>query len=314
MNKAEKCCSFSNIGILLFLINTLKPSLLNILDKYQLNSYKLTNNNEIIEKNENIQTLETLAEKKKPKNSLKIIKSQVNSRNKHTYYLCDNNKIILVKGIKIWEKYGIKNTSNYSKKLFEELTKININNSFFDSEENKSSLINMFKRKIKQINLNKDLIGSSTFTSVYFNEALDKMISVSVGNILYSILKENENSHQKYDLVYLSSGQYHDINVPFQLSPLNQDYNYIRIQYHNLNLNDIILLVDNKQTAINELNRLNSNNFNFKINKTKKNNNFNVINEDYINDIIIEYKIISQSNEEDKELSSTSITTFSSSK
>ena len=167
-----------------------------------------------------------------------------------------NNKIIFVEGIKAWEKYGaLKN--NYSNILFEEMMKINISDNLFSSqEESNKILVNTLKLKIKKINENQNSIGSAVFCGLFFNREYNKMISVSVGNILYSILREN--SRQEYEIIYISTGQYHDINIPYQLSSLNQDYNNLEIKYHNVNSNDIILISDNKRIMLSFVNNINT--------------------------------------------------------
>ena len=164
-----------------------------------------------------------------------------------------DNKIILVIPIKSWEKYGLK-LNAHSLSLYEQLMNI----SFQDFSLNKKD-IKIIKTKIKKIKE----YGSSMFCSLFFNKQLNKMINVSVGNILYSILRENKS--QKYEIIYISTEQYHDINIPFQISPLNHDYNNINLQWHDICLNDIIIISNNKKTIFdfNEYinNKNNCNNF-----------------------------------------------------
>lgn len=163
-----------------------------------------------------------------------------------------NNKIILVIPIKSWEKYGLK-LNAHSLSLYEQLMNI----SFQDFSLNKKD-IKIIKTKIKKIKE----YGSSMFCSLFFNKELNKMINVSVGNILYSILRENKS--QKYEIIYISTEQYHDINIPFQISPLNHDYNNINFQWHDICLNDIIIISNNKKTIFdfNEYINNNKNNYN----------------------------------------------------
>ena len=115
------------------------------------------------------------------------------------------------------------------------------------------------------------------------------MISVSIGNILYSILREDNS--RKYEIIYISKEQYHDINIPYQVSKLNQDYNCINVQYHNINVNDIII-VSNSQKAIFSykefINIKNEHNVNF-FDLLKKN-------EQRRNVYLSEYKIIEEQN------------------
>ena len=164
-----------------------------------------------------------------------------------------NNKIILVIPIKSWEKYGLK-LNAHSLSLYEQLMNI----SFQDFSLNKKD-IKIIKTKIKKIKE----YGSSMFCSLFFNKELNKMINVSVGNILYSILRENKS--QKYEIIYISTEQYHDINIPFQISPLNHDYNNINLQWHDIMINDIIIISNNKKTIFD---------FNEYINNKNNYNNF----------------------------------------
>jgi hypothetical protein len=164
-----------------------------------------------------------------------------------------NDKIILVIPIKSWEKYGLK-LNAHSLSIYEQLMNI----SFQDFSLNKKDII-MIKTKIKKIKE----YGSSMFCSLFFNKELNKMINVSVGNILYSILRENK-SH-KYEIIYISTEQYHDINIPFQISPLNHDYNNINLQWHDIMINDIIIISNNKKTIFD---------FNEYINNKNNYNNF----------------------------------------
>ena len=195
------------------------------------------------------------------------------------------NKIIYVEPIICWKKYGLK-TNAHSLVLFNELMNIQINNAYFIyNEKNTKFIFNMIKSKIKKIKE----IGSSTFLSLYFNKELNRMISVSIGNILYSILREDNS--RKYEIIYISKEQYHDINIPYQVSKLNQDYNCINVQYHNINVNDIII-VSNSQKAIFSykefINIKNEHNVNF-FDLLKKN-------EQRRNVYLSEYKIIEEQN------------------
>jgi hypothetical protein len=158
--------------------------------------------------------------------------------------------------------------------------KINISDNLFSSqEESNKILVNTLKLKIKKINENQNSIGSAVFCGLFFNREYNKMISVSVGNILYSILREN--SRQEYEIIYISTGQYHDINIPYQLSSLNQDYNNLEIKYHNVNSNDIILISDNKRIMLSFVNNIN----------TRKNNLYNL--DEISNDnFLASYKIM----------------------
>ena len=170
--------------------------------------------------------------------------------------ICLKNNIFFVEGLKAWEKYGV-SKNNYSCILFDEIIKININDNFFIDEEKSSNILyNILKTKIKKIGKNGNNIGSAFLCGLFFNRELDAMISVSVGNILYSILRET--SRQKYEIIYTSTEKYHDINTPYQLSPFNQDYNYLEIKYHHININDIILITNNKQNIIQFLDKINS--------------------------------------------------------
>ena len=194
-----------------------------------------------------------------------------------------NNKIILVIPIKSWEKYGLK-LNAHSLSLYEQLMNI----SFQDFSLNKKD-IKIIKTKIKKIKE----YGSSMFCSLFFNKELNKMINVSVGNILYSILRENKS--QKYEIIYISTEQYHDINIPYQLSSLNQDYNNLEVKYHNININDIIIIGNNKRIILSFIDKI----------IAKRDNLYNL--EDINNDnYLAKYKIMNgQINYNDISISST---------
>ena len=125
----------------------------------------------------------------------------------------------------------------------------------------------MVKSRIKKIKEN----GSSMFCALFFNKELNKMISVSVGNILYSILRENKS--RKYEIIYISTEQYHEINIPFQISSLNQDYNNLNIQCHNININDIIIISNKNKSNLIFIKNEEKNSNNFFDGKNKDNGN-----------------------------------------
>ena len=258
--------------------------------EYSKNNRSNNLKNELFDNNINIKRANTLNINKKPERLLKQI-SFVSKNNKENllYNNALNNKIIFVEGIKAWEKYGVLK-NNYSNILFDEMMKININDNLFSSqEESNKILVNILKLKIKKINEKENSIGSAVFCGLYFNKELNKMISVSVGNILYSILREN--SRHEYEIIYFSTGQYHDINIPYQLSSLNQDYNHLDIKYHNVNINDIIIISDNKQIMLSFINKINTkkdnlykldemNNDNYLANYKIMNGKINLVNKD----------------------------------
>ena len=288
-------------GLIFFLLNRPKKSLINMM-VFEKNN--IINNKDITEttgdkllKNEypNIFNVKNvLNEVKKSERFLKQI-TFISKNNKENvlYNTSLNEKIIFVEGIKAWEKYGcLKN--NYSYILFDEIMKININeNLFYFQEESNKILINIFKKRIKKINEYSNNMGSAVFCGLFFNKELNKMISVSVGNILYSILREN--SRQKYEIIYISTGQYHDINIPYQLSSLNQDYNSLEVKYHNISINDIIIIGNNKRIILSFIDKIN----------TKRDNLYHL--EDINNDnYLAKYKIMDgQINYNDISISST---------
>ena len=145
------------------------------------------------------------------------------------------------------------------------MAKLEINEIFFSFKESLNKiLLDKIKSKIKKIGEDKNNLGSAIFCSLFFNKEFDKMISISVGNILYSILRET--SRQKYEIIYISTGQYHDINIPYQLSSFNDDYKYLVISYHNININDVIIIGNNKSNILSYINEINS----------KKENSYNI--------------------------------------
>ena len=221
----------NNLMTIIFLIKTPKTSLINLLKNRTIyNDKPKTEERKII-------LINYLSNKYPPLNTNEIIE----------------NKLIFVEPIKSWEKYGIKKNA-HSLALFHELMNISINNNYFSyNEKTNKFILNMIKSRIKKIKE----IGGSTFCSLFFNKELNKMISVSVGNILYSILRENKS--RKYEIIYISTEQYHDINIPYQISSLNNDYNNMIIQFHNININDIIIISNKKEISLEYNNYINLN-------------------------------------------------------
>ena len=173
---------------------------------------------------------------------------------------------------------------------------ISINNNYFSyNDKTNKFILNMIKSRIKKIKE----IGGSTFCSLFFNKELNKMISVSVGNILYSILRENKS--RKYEIIYISTEQYHDINIPYQISSLNNDYNNMIIQYHNININDIIIISNKKEIILEYNNYINLN----KDINNKKND------EKLRNVYLYKYKIINKT--KDSEINNDNMSSFSTS-
>ena len=261
MKKPNIHYMLNNPGFILFLINTPKSSLINmmkLISKIIKNEeYQKNYNNSPIKLLENKEFLDSIINKDSEN---KIIKQMTflykEEKENLLHNTCLDDKIIIVEGLKVCEKYGaIKN--NYSCHLFDEIMKININDKFFSFQKKANQiLVDELKFKFKKI-CNNHYIGSAIFCGLFFNKEFNKMISVSVGNILYSILREN--SKEKYEIIYISTGQYHDINVPYQLSSFNQDYNYLDIRHHNIKVNDIFIISNNKQTLLNYIDKINSN-------------------------------------------------------
>ena len=250
-------------GIIL-LIKTSKKSLINII------------------KTRNIYNEEKIEQKQKMnirKISLIDFIHQIKTENL-LYNEIIENKIIFVEPINSWKNYGLKSNA-HSISLYKTLMNISINDFSF-TEKTTNSLVNRIKNKIKKIKGT----GSSTFCALFFDKELNKMISVFVGNILYSILRENYS--RKYEIIYISTEQYHDINIPFQISSLNQDYNNLSFQFHNININDIIIISNNKKMIIDSyeyINNGNQNNCNY-FSEMEKNKNV----------YLAEYKIINERN------------------
>jgi hypothetical protein len=221
----------NNLMTIIFLIKTPKTSLINLLKNRTIyNDKPKTEERKII-------LINYINNEYPPLNTNEIIE----------------NKLIFVEPIKSWEKYGIKKNA-HSLALFHELMNISINNNYFSyNDKTNKFILNMIKSRIKKIKE----IGGSTFCSLFFNKELNKMIAVSVGNILYSILRENKS--RKHEIIYISTEQYHDINIPYQISSLNNDYNNMIIQYHNININDIIIISNKKEIILEYNNYINLN-------------------------------------------------------
>jgi hypothetical protein len=278
MENKNEHFSLNNIIIIIFLIKTPKKTLTNIIKRLALNKIiKASKYEEILDSEEK--------EKERKLIQIKFI-NKFNNEHLLTSGILDN-KIIFVEPIKSWKKYGLK-TNAHSLSLFNELMNLfifNNNNCFSFNEKINKFIFNIIKSRIKKIKEN----GSSTFCALFFNKELNRMISVSIGNILYSILRETNS--QKYEIIYSSKEQYHDINIPYQISPLNQDYKSILIHYHIININDIIIVSNNKKVFIdfnehiNNKNDINYNFFDIKENDEKGGNVFFYV-----------YKIISENN------------------
>ena len=263
----------NNLMTIIFLIKTPKTSLINLLKNRTIyNDKPKTEERKII-------LINYLSNKYPPLNTNEIIE----------------NKLIFVEPIKSWEKYGIKKNA-HSLALFHELMNISINNNYFSyNDKTNKFILNMIKSRIKKIKE----IGGSTFCSLFFNKELNKMISVSVGNILYSILRENKS--RKHEIIYISTEQYHDINIPYQISSLNNDYNNMIIQYHNININDIIIISNKKEIILEYNNYINLN----KDINNKKND------EKLKNVYLYKYKIINKT--KDSEINNDNMSSFSTS-
>ena len=263
----------NNLMTIIFLIKTPKTSLINLLKNRTIyNDNPKTEERKII-------LINYLSNKYPPLNTNEIIE----------------NKLIFVEPIKSWEKYGIKKNA-HSLALFHELMNISINNNYFSyNDKTNKFILNMIKSRIKKIKE----IGGSTFCSLFFNKDLNKMISVSVGNILYSILRENKS--RKHEIIYISTEQYHDINIPYQISSLNNDYNNMIIQYHNININDIIIISNKKEIILEYNNYINLN----KDINNKKND------EKLRNVYLYKYKIINKT--KDSEINNDNMSSFSTS-
>ena len=266
----------NNIMIIIFLIKTPKKSLINIIKRLALNNIRKASNYEEIEDSDE-------KEKERKLMEIKYVK-RFNNEHLLTSGILDN-KIIFVEPIKSWKKYGLK-TNAHSLSLFKELMNISIfnnNTSFSFNEKINKIIFNTIKSIIKKIKEN----GSSTFCALFFNKELNRMISVSIGNILYSILRETNS--RKYEIIYSSKEQYHDINIPYQISPLNEDYNSISLNYHIININDIIIVSNDKKIFLDfneHINNKNDNNFNY----------FDINDETRRNVYFYLYKIISENN------------------
>lgn len=263
----------NNLMTIIFLIKTPKTSLINLLKNRTIyNDKPKTEERKII-------LINYLSNEYPPLNTNEIIE----------------NKLIFVEPIKSWEKYGIKKNA-HSLALFHELMNISINDNYFSyNEKTNKFILNMIKSRIKKIKE----IGGSTFCSLFFNKELNKMISISVGNILYSILRENKS--RKHEIIYISTEQYHDINIPYQISSLNNDYNNMIIQYHNININDIIIISNKKEIILEYNNYINLN----KDINNKKND------EKLRNVYLYKYKIINKT--KDSEINNDNMSSFSTS-
>ena len=282
MNKEKNPFLLNYLGQLMLYFRSPNKQLVNDAN-YNINNFnfeilKTRNQENFLEKE--LQNNEKTNNKEKNERFIKQI-DFISTMDKDSllHNICLKDKIIFVEGLRVWEKYGALN-NNYSCILFDEITKFSINKSFFSFQEKTNKiLLNILKSKIKKINKDKSNIGSAIFCGLFFNKEYDKMISISVGNILYSILRES--SRKKDEIIYISTEQYHDINTPYQLSAFNDDYNYIKINYHQINANDIIIIGNNKKSILSYIDEIDS--------KNDELNNIEGINN---NNYLAKYKVI----------------------
>ena len=229
---------FSNYPFLFFLMNTNKDNLL-----------KLINSS---------------TETKKEKNKISIKSSTkellLNPENKNNIFSNDN-LLIITKGISYWKELNIITTS-YSKKLKEKLSQIkfieNIN------EENlKEKVISI----IKNLNKNAKIEGTSTFTLIYIDKVKIRMLSISMGDSLYSIMRF-DNKSQKYRMEFISKEKYHSFNTPYQVGKYGDSPEFLISSNHNILENDIIILGNDcfwDNISINNILKIINDNINFNI-------------------------------------------------
>ena len=156
MKKPNIHYMLNNPGFILFLINTPKSSLINMMKLISKNikneEYQKNYNNSPIKLLENKEFLDSIINKDSEN---KIIKQMTflykEEKENLLHNTCLDDKIIIVEGLKVWEKYGaIKN--NYSCHLFDEIMKININDKFFSFQKKANQiLVDELKFKFKKI-------------------------------------------------------------------------------------------------------------------------------------------------------------------
>ena len=205
---------FSNYSLLFFLMNTNKNSLEKLIKS---STEKHKEISKII-----IQT------------SIKEI--LLNPENKNNISSNDN-LIILTKGISYWKELNI-NSLLYSKKLNETLSQLKIEENEIQNEE-------ILKHKVTNIinNLNKNpkIEGTSTYCLVYIDKVKMRMLSISMGDSLYSIMRL-DNKSQKYRIEYMSKEKYHSFNTPYQVGKFGDSNEYSITKSYDILENDILII------------------------------------------------------------------------
>ena len=206
---------FSNYPLLFFLMNTKKDNLQNLINS----SYKT----------------------KKVKNKI-LIKTSIkemllnseNNNNNNNIFSNDNLQII-TKGISYWKELNI-NSISYSKKLKEKLSQIK-----FLEIPNEEKLKEKVISIIKNLNKNMKIEGTSTFSLLYIDKLNMRMLCISIGDSLYSIMRFDNESH-KYRMEFISKEKYHSFNTPYQIGKYGDSPENLISLKHEILENDIIIL------------------------------------------------------------------------
>ena len=92
-------------------------------------------------------------------------------------------------------------------------------------------------------NLNKNvkIEGTSTFSLLYIDKLNMRMLCISIGDSLYSIMRFDNESH-KYRMEFISKEKYHSFNTPYQVGKYGDSPEFLISSNHNILENDIIIL------------------------------------------------------------------------
>ena len=127
---------------------------------------------------------------------------------------------IVSDGIGSWKHHGI-DPSIYSKHLCLEISKTITNTTTTTNTPitNLTTYKSLITTSITTLNAH-HILGSATFCSLYINIKALKMYSVSLGDTVFAILREDallvKGSSCKYSVYFKSKEQYHSFNTPFQ--------------------------------------------------------------------------------------------------
>lgn len=120
-----------------------------------------------------------------------------------------DNFIVIADGVGGWKNFGV-DPSIYSQSLCETISKALSTSSIHNEKELKEIIVS----SINSLH-STQIIGGSTFLTIYFDTGANKLYSVALGDTLFSVLRFDKEKHS-YFIAHKSKEQYHSFNTPFQ--------------------------------------------------------------------------------------------------